>query len=43
MPTRSLLERLESLSNVDVDDVNLDVIKSLPFTAHNRMLQSASQ
>ncbi|EHY52577.1 hypothetical protein ABEF92_005178 [Exophiala dermatitidis] len=36
MPTRSLLERLEELINVDVDDVNTEVIKLVPFTPHNR-------
>lgn len=32
----SLLERVEKLSNVDVDDPSTDVIKGLPFTPHNR-------
>ncbi len=36
MSPRSLLERLEELCNVDVDDVNTELIKSLPFKPHNR-------
>ncbi len=36
MSTRSLLERLEELCNVDVDDVDTELIKSLPFKPHNR-------
>ncbi|ETI20929.1 hypothetical protein G647_07272 [Cladophialophora carrionii CBS 160.54] len=36
MAARSLLDRLEELCNVDVDDVDTEVIKSLPFTPHNR-------
>ncbi|KAH8817420.1 transaldolase [Xylogone sp. PMI_703] len=41
MATRTLLERLEQLCNVDVDDVNLDLIKSLPFTPHNQTSNQA--
>ena len=33
---RSMLHRLEELCNVDVDDVDTEVIKSIPFTPHNR-------
>ncbi|KIW77210.1 hypothetical protein Z517_09656 [Fonsecaea pedrosoi CBS 271.37] len=36
MAPRSLLERLEELCNVDVDDVDTALIKSLPFTPHNQ-------
>jgi transaldolase len=36
MATQSLLDRLEQLCNVDVDDVDTEVIRSLPFTPHNR-------
>lgn len=33
----SLLEALERCCNVDVDDVSTEVVKSVPFTLHNRM------
>ncbi|KIW21668.1 hypothetical protein PV08_02248 [Exophiala spinifera] len=36
MAPRSLLDRLEELCNVDVDDVNTDLIKNLPFTPNNQ-------
>ncbi|EXJ70754.1 uncharacterized protein A1O5_05744 [Cladophialophora psammophila CBS 110553] len=41
MATRSLLERLEELCNVDVDDVDTELIKSLPFTPHNQTSNQA--
>jgi hypothetical protein len=33
---RSMLHRLEDLCNVDVDDADPELIKSIPFTPHNR-------
>ncbi|OQV10433.1 hypothetical protein CLAIMM_14431 [Cladophialophora immunda] len=36
MAPRSLLDRLEELCNVDVDDVDTELIRSLPFTPHNQ-------
>ncbi|PTB75038.1 aldolase [Trichoderma longibrachiatum ATCC 18648] len=33
--TRSMLHRLEDLCNVDVDDADTELIKSIPFTPHN--------
>ncbi|KAJ9150894.1 Transaldolase [Pleurostoma richardsiae] len=42
MPGRTLLDRLESLCNVDVDDASTDFIKSLqPFTPHNQTSNQA--
>ncbi|OAL24959.1 hypothetical protein AYO20_10562 [Fonsecaea nubica] len=41
MAPRSLLERLEELCNVDVDDVDTALIKSLPFTPHNQTSNQA--
>lgn len=37
---RSMLHRLEDLCNVDVDDADTGLIKSIPFTPHNRTSQS---
>ncbi|KAL4879194.1 hypothetical protein BJY04DRAFT_194024 [Aspergillus karnatakaensis] len=36
MAARTLLDRLQQLSNVDVDDIDNDFIKSLPFKPHNQ-------
>lgn len=33
---RTMLHRLEDLCNVDVDDADTALIKSIPFTPHNR-------
>ncbi|OCT44595.1 hypothetical protein CLCR_06278 [Cladophialophora carrionii] len=41
MAARSLLDRLEELCNVDVDDVDTEVVKSLPFTPHNQTSNQA--
>ncbi|OAL23397.1 hypothetical protein AYO22_06447 [Fonsecaea multimorphosa] len=41
MASRSLLDRLEELCNVDVDDVDTELIKSLPFTPHNQTSNQA--
>nr|KAK5448456.1 hypothetical protein LTR18_001544 [Exophiala xenobiotica] len=41
MPKRSLLERLEVLCNVDVDDVDTELIKRLPFQPHNQTSNQA--
>ncbi|PTB63174.1 aldolase [Trichoderma citrinoviride] len=38
---RSMLHRLEELCNVDVDDVDTEVIKSIPFTPHNQTSNQA--
>ncbi|KAL6862274.1 hypothetical protein J3F83DRAFT_745702 [Trichoderma novae-zelandiae] len=38
---RSLLHRLEDLCNVDVDDVDTELIKSIPFTPHNQTSNQA--
>lgn len=37
MNSRSLLEALEDICNVDVDAIDPKVSTSLPFKAHNRM------
>lgn len=34
--SRSLLEALEGICNIDVDSVDPSVAKSLPFKPHNR-------
>ncbi|KAL1843219.1 hypothetical protein VTK73DRAFT_2886 [Phialemonium thermophilum] len=36
MSPRTMLHRLEDLINVDVDDVDNELIKSLPITVHNQ-------
>ncbi|KAL3480977.1 hypothetical protein BJX99DRAFT_272187 [Aspergillus californicus] len=36
MSNRSLLDRLQTLSNVDVDDIDNAFIRSLPFKPHNQ-------
>ncbi|KAK5989480.1 Transaldolase-like protein [Cladobotryum mycophilum] len=41
MTTRSLLQRIEDICNVDVDDASTEVIKSLPFTPHNQTSNQA--
>ncbi|OAP55772.1 hypothetical protein AYL99_09924 [Fonsecaea erecta] len=41
MASRSLLDRLEELCNVDVDDVDTALIKSLPFPPHNQTSNQA--
>ncbi|KIW63882.1 hypothetical protein PV04_08852 [Phialophora macrospora] len=41
MATQSLLDRLEQLCNVDVDDVDTEIIRSLPFTPHNQTSNQA--
>jgi hypothetical protein len=38
MGSRSVLEALEDICNVDVDAIDPKVSTSLPFKAHNRML-----
>ncbi|KAI1135127.1 transaldolase [Hypoxylon sp. FL0543] len=37
----SLLDRVEKLCNVDVDDADTDVIKSIPFMPHNQTSNQA--
>ncbi|ETR99797.1 aldolase [Trichoderma reesei RUT C-30] len=39
--TRSMLHRLEDLCNVDVDDADTELIKSIPFTPHNQTSNQA--
>ncbi|UKZ52772.1 hypothetical protein TrVGV298_006559 [Trichoderma virens] len=38
---RSMLHRLEDLCNVDVDDADTELIKSIPFTPHNQTSNQA--
>ncbi|PON26571.1 transaldolase [Trichoderma gamsii] len=38
---RSMLHRLEDLCNVDVDDADTGLIKSIPFTPHNPIITGA--
>jgi hypothetical protein len=38
MAGRTLLTRLDELCNVDVDDADIEFIKSLPFKPYNREL-----
>ncbi|KAM0512864.1 hypothetical protein ACHAPE_008364 [Trichoderma viride] len=38
---RSMLHRLEDLCNVDVDDADTGLIKSIPFTPHNQTSNQA--
>ncbi|KAL7943960.1 hypothetical protein V8C42DRAFT_327306 [Trichoderma barbatum] len=38
---RSMLHRLEELCNVDVDDADTELIKSIPFTPHNQTSNQA--
>ncbi|KAH6603762.1 hypothetical protein Trco_007208 [Trichoderma cornu-damae] len=41
MTRRSMLHRLEDLCNVDVDDADTELIKSIPFTPHNQTSNQA--
>ncbi|KAF5697360.1 transaldolase [Fusarium mundagurra] len=41
MARRSLLEGLEDVCKVDVDEVDTDIIRSLPFTPHNQTSNQA--
>lgn len=40
---KSLLEALEAVCNIDVDSVDPDVARALPFKAHNRKFTGKSK